>query len=131
MFLIQSKATAFVKKLILDYATIFRFHNALKLFPDVGTSRQFAVNIYSKPKEELGFDLISNLYLPKTIDASYLHSGSGGHPRYQRQKEPIQHFASQSTCNQDKSFDSSRFRGSRQSSRTAAVQSSDIGITFY
>ncbi len=58
----------------------FRFHNALKLFPDVGTSRQFAVNIYSKPKEELGFDLISNLYLPKTIDASYLHSGSGDIP---------------------------------------------------
>ncbi len=58
----------------------FRFHNALKLFPDVSTSRQFAVNIYSKPKEELGFDLISNLYLPKTIDASYLHSGSGDIP---------------------------------------------------
>ncbi len=58
----------------------FRFHNALKLFHDVGTSRQFAVNIYSKPKEELGFDLISNLYLPKTIDASYLHSGSGDIP---------------------------------------------------
>ena len=58
----------------------FRFHNALKLFLDVGNSRQFAVNIYSKPKEELGFDLISNLYLPKTIDASYLHSGSGDIP---------------------------------------------------
>ncbi len=58
----------------------FRFHNALKLFPEVNSSRQFAVNIYSKPKEELGFDLISNLYLPKTVDGSYLHSGSGDIP---------------------------------------------------
>ena len=58
----------------------FRFHNVKKLFPDVGSAAQFAVNIYSEPKEELAFDLISNLYLPKTIDASYLHSGSGDIP---------------------------------------------------
>ncbi len=58
----------------------FRFHNVKKLFHDVDGRAQFAVNIYSKPKEELGFDLISNLYLPKTIDASYLHSGSGDIP---------------------------------------------------
>ncbi len=58
----------------------FRFHNVKKLFHDVNGRAQFAVNIYSKPNEELGFDLISNLYLPKTIDASYLHSGSGDIP---------------------------------------------------
>ena len=58
----------------------FCFHNLKKLFHDVHGRAQFAVNIYSKPKEELGFDLISNLYLPKTIDASYLHSGSGDIP---------------------------------------------------
>ena len=58
----------------------FRFHNVKKLFHDVHTATQFAVNIYSQLNEELGFDLISNLYLPKTIDASYLHSGSGDIP---------------------------------------------------
>ncbi len=58
----------------------FRFHNVKKLFHDVDGRAQFAVNIYSKPNENLRFDLISNLYLPKTIDASYLHSGSGDIP---------------------------------------------------
>ena len=80
MFLIQSRATAFGKKAYPRLRYHFRFHNALKLFPDVGTSRQFAVNIYSKPNKDLGFDLISNLYLPKTIDTCYLHSGSGDIP---------------------------------------------------
>ena len=64
----------------------FCFHNLKKLFHDVHGRAQFAVNIYSKPKEELGFDLISNLYLPKTIDASYLHSGSGDIPGIKNKK---------------------------------------------
>lgn len=48
----------------------FRFSNALKLFEDVHTSREFGLNIYSN-NETAKFDQIVNLYNPSTITESY------------------------------------------------------------
>ena len=48
----------------------FRFSNALKLFADVHTSREFGLNIYSNDSTSR-FDQIVNLYNPATIDESY------------------------------------------------------------
>lgn len=48
----------------------FRFSNALKLFPEVHTSREFGLNIYSN-SETNNFENIFNLYSPSTIDEAY------------------------------------------------------------
>lgn len=54
----------------------FQFQNELKLFP-IGSRNKFGINIFGPQKSEVGFDLISNLYAPSTIDACYRHDGSG------------------------------------------------------
>lgn len=48
----------------------FRFSNALKLFPDVHTSREFGLNVYCN-YPRYSFDQIVNLYTPTTIDECY------------------------------------------------------------
>ena len=48
----------------------FRFSNALKLFADVHTSREFDVNVYSN-KPSGSFDQIVNLYAASTVDECY------------------------------------------------------------
>lgn len=48
----------------------FRFSNALKLFENVHTSREFGLNIYSN-KASYQFDQIVNLYSASTIDDCY------------------------------------------------------------
>ena len=48
----------------------FRFSNALKLFADVHTSREYGLNVYSN-KKTIGFDQIVNLYAASTVDECY------------------------------------------------------------
>ena len=48
----------------------FRFSNALKLFADVHTSREFGLNVYSN-KPSGSFDQIVNLYAASTVDECY------------------------------------------------------------
>ncbi|HDR9178203.1 TPA: class I SAM-dependent DNA methyltransferase [Burkholderia vietnamiensis] len=55
---------------------LFGFQNEFKLFP-IGNRETFAVNIYGARRAEPAFDLISNLFTPSTIDASYYHDGAG------------------------------------------------------
>ena len=50
--------------------THFRFSNALKLFTDVHTSRDFGLNVYSNSLNE-SFVQIVDLYDPKTIDECF------------------------------------------------------------
>lgn len=50
--------------------------NGSKLFP-IGNRNKFGINVYSREKTPIGFDLISNVFLPSTIDSSYQHDGSG------------------------------------------------------
>lgn len=54
----------------------FRFSNALKLFADVHTSREFGLNVYSN-KQTVGFEQIVNLYEAKTVDECYENSSGG------------------------------------------------------
>ncbi|WP_330727996.1 Eco57I restriction-modification methylase domain-containing protein [Burkholderia multivorans] len=55
---------------------LFGFQNEFKLFP-IGNRETFAVNIYGARRAEPAFDLISNLFTPSTIDASYYNDGAG------------------------------------------------------
>ncbi|MCC8046588.1 MAG: class I SAM-dependent DNA methyltransferase [Clostridiales bacterium] len=48
----------------------YRFSNALKLFVDVHSSREFGLNIYSN-KLSIGFEQIVNLFAASTIDECY------------------------------------------------------------
>lgn len=57
-------------------AAHFQFQNEFKLFP-IGNRNKFGINIYGPVKPAPGFDLISNLYSPNTIEACYRHDGEG------------------------------------------------------
>ena len=54
----------------------FQFQNEFKLFP-IGNRNKFGINIYGGPSESIGFDNISNVYVPQTIDSCYAHDVSG------------------------------------------------------
>ena len=54
----------------------FQFENYLGLFP-IGGTRRFSVNIYSAPSKRTGFDHISSLFIPSTVDLCYEHDGRG------------------------------------------------------
>jgi hypothetical protein len=55
----------------------FQFQNEEPLFPEVGHQFKFSVNIYGDSQREIGFDHIANLFIPTTVDACYIHDGSG------------------------------------------------------
>ena len=50
------------------------------MFPDIGGTRRFSVNVYSAPKSEPMFYHVSNLFLADTVDACFLHDGKGTIP---------------------------------------------------
>lgn len=53
---------------------LFEFKNELKLFP-IDHHNSFCLNIYAGKANYPSFDVISNLFHPSTIDASFIHSG--------------------------------------------------------
>lgn len=53
----------------------FSFINQMKLF-DIGNTRTFSLNIYAN-KDTNGFDMISNLFVPSTIDECYEDTNKG------------------------------------------------------
>ncbi|MEC8849773.1 MAG: N-6 DNA methylase [Pseudomonadota bacterium] len=53
----------------------FQFQNEQKLFP-IGNRTKFSINIYGRQLEESRFYNISNLFLPKTIDACSSFEGA-------------------------------------------------------
>ena len=53
---------------------LFRFNNELKLFQDVGNAKKFEISIFSSKDEVIGFESISNVFHPNTIDQSYTNS---------------------------------------------------------
>ena len=55
----------------------FQFVNELQLFADVDHHTKYSVNIYGPIQTAPGFDQIANLFTPVTVDACYLHDGSG------------------------------------------------------
>jgi hypothetical protein len=56
----------------------FQFVNEKKLFQEVGNQLKFSLNIYGPSREVIGFDSISNIFTPTTIDACYADDGVGG-----------------------------------------------------
>lgn len=66
----DSKGTEIRKELNLRLRRHFRFSNALKLFADVHTSREFGLNVYSN-RATYTFDQIVNLYVAQTVDECY------------------------------------------------------------
>lgn len=57
--------------------THFQFVNELALFAEVHHLTKYSVNIYGAPQPAPSFDQIANLFAPATVDACYLHDGSG------------------------------------------------------
>lgn len=57
----------------------FQFQNQMQLFTGTNDHGKmyFGVHIYGSMLSVVGFDNISNLYLPSTVDACYQHSGQG------------------------------------------------------
>jgi hypothetical protein len=55
----------------------FQFVNELALFAEVHHLTKYSVNIYSAVQLVPCFDQIANLFSPATVDACYLHDGSG------------------------------------------------------
>lgn len=72
----DSKGKRIRKELNARLRKHFRFSNALKLFSDVHTSREFGLNVYSN-KKNIGFDQIVNLYAASTIDECYENTEKG------------------------------------------------------
>ncbi|MDN2655398.1 hypothetical protein OW493_02920 [Cobetia sp. 14N.309.X.WAT.E.A4] len=55
----------------------FQFQNQRMLFP-IGHRVKFSINLYNcTPKSSVNFGNIANLFMPKTIDESFTHSGQG------------------------------------------------------
>lgn len=55
----------------------FQFINEKKLFSEVHNQTLFSINIYCNRNSEVKFTNISNLFIPKTIDETFSHDGSG------------------------------------------------------
>ena len=61
--------------------TFWHFMNELKLFPEVLHTKKFACSIsMCQPKLRVEFEIIANLFHPKTIDESMSHDGRGSIP---------------------------------------------------
>ncbi|MGW5454776.1 Eco57I restriction-modification methylase domain-containing protein [Nocardia sp. NPDC003979] len=56
------------------------FRNQLKLFPEIGNTRQYSVNVYSKRLMSPSFIQASFIFHPTTILRSLRHDGSGPAP---------------------------------------------------
>lgn len=64
----------FRKALYLRLRAHFQFQNEQALFP-IGNRNKFSSNIFGPRQAEPGFDNISNLFLPQTIDGCYQDAG--------------------------------------------------------
>jgi len=53
----------------------FQFRNAMALFQEVHPSRKYSINISNNSNKKITFNTIANLFLPKTIQASFEHRG--------------------------------------------------------
>jgi len=63
----------------------FQFVNELALFAEVHHLTKYSVNIYGAVQSVPRFDQIANLFAPATVDACYLHDGSGTVGGYKNQ----------------------------------------------
>lgn len=75
------KGGGFRKEIYRRLLGHYQFWNALFLFSEVHDQVRFGINVYSaQVRTGIEFKSVSNLYSPNTIDACYLHDGSGAIP---------------------------------------------------
>jgi len=55
----------------------YQFVNEMALFAEVHHLTKYSVNIYGARRAEPAFDQLANLFAPATVDACYLHDGTG------------------------------------------------------
>jgi hypothetical protein len=55
----------------------FQFLNVKKLFPEILHWVKYSINVYGVPRESIEFISISNLFVPQTIEDSFVHDGQG------------------------------------------------------
>lgn len=62
---------------------LIRFYNELKLFPDVGNKKRFALMILrAAQREDVRFVVLANAFHPTTVDDSFSHDGNGKVPGF-------------------------------------------------
>ena len=71
------KGGAFRREVYSRLRSHFQFANEKKLFNEVDHHTSFSVNIYGRQSSEAKFDHLANLYAPATVDATFVHDGSG------------------------------------------------------
>jgi hypothetical protein len=54
----------------------FQFQNQKMLFP-IGHREKFSINVYGTSREAPRFDTLANLFVPSTVEGSYLQDGRG------------------------------------------------------
>ncbi|AHE97102.1 hypothetical protein [Thioalkalivibrio paradoxus] len=65
----------------------FQFVNEVNLFADVDHHSKFSINVYGPFAQAPGFRHIANLFIPRTIDASFTHHGAGPVPGLKEESE--------------------------------------------
>ncbi|MBW6486373.1 MAG: hypothetical protein K0B01_09515 [Syntrophobacterales bacterium] len=55
----------------------FQFVNVKKLFSEILHWVTYSINVYRKRVDRISFSTMSNLFVPQTIDASFLNTGTG------------------------------------------------------
>lgn len=55
----------------------FQFTNEMLLFAEVDNHTRYSINIYGSAQRSPRFDQVANLFAPATVDACYLHDGTG------------------------------------------------------
>ncbi len=54
----------------------YQFQNQFMLFP-IADRAKYGINIYGQARDIVGFEQISNLFTPSTVDTCYSHDGTG------------------------------------------------------
>ena len=70
----------------------FQFINELMLFAEIDHHVKYGIHIYIGQKSNVNFLSISNLFHPSTIDASFVHNGSGVVGGYKTKNEQTGRF---------------------------------------
>ena len=74
------KGGAFRREVYSRLRSHFQFANEKKLFSEVDHHTEFSVNIYGPQRVAPRFHHIANLYAPATVDATFVHDGTGSIP---------------------------------------------------
>jgi hypothetical protein len=66
----------------------FQFQNQLMLFSEIGHRLRYSINIYTaQSQRSVGFNHISNLFHPLTVDQCHVHDGSGSVPGIKNEQD--------------------------------------------